>query len=83
MKTCIFHYLTLLANIGLILTVLFIVQETHGQERLLVALFLLPPVLSLIALRKGGDREERDLKKRIRKAELRKQLKDLEKFDKT
>ena len=80
-KGCIIHMLALIANIVLIAIALAIYTHNYSEQR---ALFLLiPPVLSIIAMRRGGDKEERQLKKRIRKAGLRKELKELSEFDKT
>ena len=81
-KTCFFYYLTVLANLLLIVFAIMAYSQTYGREAGLILLLLIPPVLSLLALRKGGDKEERQLKKRIRKATLRKELDDLKKFDK-
>lgn len=81
-KSCIFYYLTMLANIGLLIACVLIFSNTYGNDKF-VALFLaIPPLLSMIALRKGGDKEERSLKTRLRKAELRKALDDLKPYDK-
>ena len=44
-------------------------------------LILIPPLLSLQAIYKGDDREERALKTRVRKALLRKELNELKEFD--
>ncbi len=81
-KECLFLGLTKLMNIGLILMCIFVYSQTYGDQKYLILLLGLPPLFSLIALQKRGDKEERSLKTRIRKAELRKQLKDLEEFDK-
>ena len=82
-KGCFFYFLTVFANIALIVFAIMIYSQTYGREAGLVLLLLIPPVLSLLSLRKGGDKEERTLKKRIRKANLRKELDELKKFDKT
>ncbi|PCI56074.1 MAG: hypothetical protein COB36_04585 [Alphaproteobacteria bacterium] len=81
--SCIFYGLTILANIIMIIVTLFIVANSYGGEARMALILLIPPILSLLALRKGGDKEERALKSRIRKANLRKELDDLKKFDKT
>ncbi|PCJ97515.1 MAG: hypothetical protein COA45_09620 [Zetaproteobacteria bacterium] len=80
---CIFHCLTILVNVIMIVVILGIIANSYGNQAWLALIFLIPPVLSIIALRKGGDKEERALKARIRKAHLRKELEDLKKFDKT
>lgn len=79
--TCIFYIVTIIANIALIGLALFFASQAYGDEVYIAVLIAIPPILSLIAMKKCGDREERMLKKRIRKAELRKQLKALEEFD--
>lgn len=82
-KGCIIHMLALIANIIAIVVLVLIFSNTYGEEKNIALLFLIPPVLSVIAMRRGGDKEERQLKKRIRKAGLRKELKKLSEFDKT
>ena len=77
----ILRVLAYIANIGVILFALFILKEAYGPERFLALLLMVPPILSILALRKQGDKEERALKKRIRKAYLRKELKALSEFD--
>ncbi|MGH1375743.1 MAG: hypothetical protein ACRBCK_05265 [Alphaproteobacteria bacterium] len=77
------HVLTVLANVALIILAIFLFSEAYGAERYMALLLAVPPVLSLLAIRRGGDKEERLLKKRIRKAKLRQELKDLAEFDKT
>ncbi|MFP4097583.1 MAG: hypothetical protein ACLFP8_01460 [Alphaproteobacteria bacterium] len=79
--SCAVRILAYVANIAMIVFAAFIVKESYGDQQLLAMLFFIPPVLSIWALRKQGDREERDLKKRIRKAQLRKNLKSLSEFD--
>lgn len=81
--SCFFYCLTILANIIMIIVTLFIVANSYGGEARMALILLIPPVLSILALRKGGDKEERALKSRIRKANLRKELDNLKQFDKT
>ncbi len=78
---CIIGILAVTANIALIILALVLFNDAHGSDRIVAALLLLPPILSLIALRRGPDKEERKLKSRLRKANLRKELKELEEFD--
>lgn len=78
-----FPLLAILANIVLIIFVFILISTSYGGERFMALLFLLPPILSILAIRKGGDKEERGLKKRIRKALLRKELKEISEFDKS
>lgn len=75
--------LAMLANIALIIFIFILISTSYGSERFMALLLLLPPTLSILAIRKGGDKEERELKKRIRKANLRKELKELSEFDKS
>ena len=69
------------SNILLIIFATFIVDSAHGTDRFLALLLLIPAFSSLLVFRKQGDREERDLRTRIRKAYLRKELKELSEFD--
>ncbi len=78
---CMFYYVTLLANIGLIVAFLGLFVEGRGDERMLALLFTLPPLFALIVLINRPDKEERALKKRIKKAHLRKELAELKDFD--
>ncbi len=79
---CFLYIITLIANIGLILLALYISQHAYGSEKIFALTLAVPPVLSLIVIRSRGDKEERLLKKRIRKALLRKELDELKQFDK-
>jgi len=73
--------LAYIANIIVIVIACFALGNSYGNDSFLAMLLFVPPVLSIVALKKQGDREERDLKKRIRKAHLRKELKALGEFD--
>lgn len=67
------------ANTGMIVAAAFIFANAYRfDQRLLAALLFLPPVLSICALRNSPDKEERDLAKSVRKARLRRELKDLQ-----
>ena len=82
MKDTILHALAIIANIGMILFALFLFSQTYGYiEQLLVLILLVPPLLSLWVILRQGDGEERRLRKSLRKAQLRKELKSLEEFD--
>jgi len=81
-KSCIFYWLTLVANLMLIIFTFGLYLQSYSSNAALIFLLLIPPVLSIIALRKCGDKEERALKVRIRKAALRKELDELKAFDK-
>ena len=80
-KNCIFYGLTIFANYAVIVVLLFMASQVYGAEKWIALLFIIPPLLSVTALRKMGDRETRGLKKRIRKASLRKELAELKDFD--
>ena len=80
-KSCIFYYITLIANVILLGVCVTIYANTYGDQKYMALLLGLPPLLSIISLRKGGDKEERMLKKRIRKAKLRQELDGLKPFD--
>lgn len=72
-----------LANAVLIIGALILVLEARGMETYLAMLFLVPPVLSLIAIYNGPDIEERRLTRLLNKARMRKELEDLGKEDKS
>ncbi|MFN3701542.1 MAG: hypothetical protein ACK4VI_08500 [Alphaproteobacteria bacterium] len=71
------YYIAILANLVLMLVVFFLMVETRGSDIYLVALLLLPPVLAIYAIYRGGDIEERRLSKEVRKAKLRLELSKL------
>ncbi len=57
--------------------VLLIILNTRHSEFFIACLMLIPPILSLIALKEGPDKEERKLARQLRKACLRDELKKL------
>lgn len=69
-----------IANVGMIIAAAVIFFSIYGRgfEKMMAALLFLPPVLSILALCKGPDKEERELSEAVRKARLRKELKDLQ-----
>ncbi|MCB1783244.1 MAG: hypothetical protein KDI13_04555 [Alphaproteobacteria bacterium] len=73
-------YLTVLANLILIGFILWMFATSYNSDRVLALLFLVPPVLSLMAISRGPDLEERRLINQVRKAQLRKELKELAEF---
>ncbi len=75
----ILYVTTLLANAVLLLVLAALFFDAHGEESLLIALMAAVPVLSLVLLYKGPDREERRLRRQVNKARLRKELAELEK----
>ena len=81
MKQKIVFYAAMLSNVLLIICTIFIFSNTYGGEKFLALLFAIPPILSLMVIVRGPDAEERKLQKRLRKANLRKELKSLSEFD--
>ncbi len=81
MKQKIIYWAALLSNVCLLFFGASLFFESYGPERWLVALLFLPPVLSLVALWRGPDLEERKLRKRVKKAQLRQELNSLAAFD--
>jgi Co/Zn/Cd efflux system component len=68
-----------IANVGMIIAAAVIFFSIYSTtDKLLAALLFLPPLLSILALCKGPDKEERELDQAVRKARLRKELKDLQ-----
>lgn len=80
-KSCVFYYATLAANLVLIVVTIYFFAESYGPKKYFILLLAMPPVLSIMALRKSADREERALQARLRKAQLRKELDDLKPYD--
>jgi len=80
---CIFVPLTILVNIIMIGVVLFFVTQARGDEAYIILMFLIPSLLSITTIAKMGSKEDRKLKKRIKTALLRKELKELSEFDKS
>lgn len=74
--------LAVLANFIMLAFALYLMVFAYGNESRLALLLAAPPVLSLIALFNTGGIEERRMKTQLRKAQLRKQLKELEEFTK-
>lgn len=77
MREAIVYYFAILANAGMIVFALSLIFTAYGDDRVWGVMILVPPLLSLLALSCQGDLEERRLKKRLRKAQLKKQLDDL------
>ncbi len=75
--------LSWLANIGIVLVLFYVIVESRGGRDAGLALVLLSlPLVNMIALYNGPDREERKLAREVRKAELRRRLAELEGGDK-
>ena len=75
------YFSSLAANILANLAILFLLfTQTHNNvEFVIVSLFLLPPLLSIAAIFKLQDIEERRLEKKIRKIQLQQELENLKK----
>lgn len=71
-----------LANIGIILVLLYVVMQSHGRDSGIALVLLALPLVNMVALYNGPDREERKLAREVRKAELRRRLAELEAGDK-
>lgn len=80
MKEKIIFSAALVANLALIAFALILMTKGHGSDARMAWLFLIPSVLSILALISTDDLETRRLKKQVRKASLRKELKELEAF---
>lgn len=80
MKNKLIKYAAILANIAMIVFALFLFFKGRGGDSAMAILLILPPLFSLIALNIGPDLEERRLQTQVRKASLRKELKDLAEF---
>lgn len=76
----ILFFSAILTNLIMLGFALFIATFEHGSDARLALLLIVPPLLSIIALVQTGGIEERQLRKQVRKAALKKQLKDLEEF---
>ena len=74
-----FYYGALLLNVIQTGFAFFTFATGYGSDRLLALLLVLPPLLSIIALRCGPDLEERRLGRELNKARMRKELQDLSK----
>ena len=74
------RYIALAANALFLTGALILMGENrpYGIEYLYFFLLLAFPLLNIAALRSGPDREERQLRRQVNKAELKKRLKELE-----
>jgi hypothetical protein len=68
----------IIANALLIAGALFIASQAYGRDVYFALLLALPPLLSIIALMRGPDSEQRALESAVTKARLRRELADLE-----
>lgn len=75
------RYLTvaaIIANVLLIGAALFVMANAYGRDIMFAGLLAVPPLLSIIALLKGPDKEQRELERAVAKARLRAELTELE-----
>lgn len=77
----IIYFAALIMNIIQICLAVYLVLEGYGTEALLASFLIVPPVLSMLAIHFSPDFEERRLTRRLRKAQLRQQLAELEKSE--
>ena len=68
----------IIANVMLICAVGFIMTQAYGRDVMYALLLAVPPVLSIIALLRGPDAEQRKLESAVAKARLRRELAELE-----
>ena len=73
------YYAALMVNILLLLFAVYTFLTGYGNTRLFAALLIVPPILSVFALRMGPDLEERKLTRELNKARMRKELQNLKK----
>ncbi len=72
------YFAAILASIAQIgLAVYLFAESRGGSDSFLALLLLLPPAISLIALHFSPDFEERRLTRKLRKAQLRRELKEM------
>ncbi|MGB4056761.1 MAG: hypothetical protein WBK77_01615 [Alphaproteobacteria bacterium] len=72
------YYAALLINVVQLGFSVFLFVESYGRsDSLLAVLLILPPIISLMAIHFSPDFEERRLTRKLRKARLRRDLKEL------
>lgn len=67
-----------LANVVMLIAAGCLAANAYGNEVYAALLLAVPPLLSMIALYSGPDREERSLTRSVAKARLKKELEDYE-----
>lgn len=67
----------IIANVLLILGAAYIFLNAYGRDTYIALALAVPPLLSIIALLRGPDRELRRLQDDVAKARLRRELADL------
>ncbi len=73
----ILYILACIANLLMICGVFVIISNARSSEIPIALLMVFPPLLSILALRKGPDIEERRLGRQLSKAKMRDELKKL------
>ena len=66
-----------IVNIVMLIALIALLLEAYGEDQLYILLMFIPPILSLFALHKGPDLEERKLTKLLNKARMRDELQKL------
>lgn len=74
------YYTALLTNsLAVLALIYFMLNEAHGGgDFFIIAIAMLPPLFSLMAVYERPDWEQRKLERQVHKARLRKELKELE-----
>ena len=67
----------IIANLLMIAVIAFIASQAYGRDSYVALLFIIAPVLSIIALLRLPDAETRMLQQAVTKARLRRELADL------
>lgn len=75
----IIYFAALLVNIIQIGFAVFLFWQGYGRDAALALLLVIPPALSMLAIHFSPDHEERRLTRKLRKARLRQELRDIEK----
>lgn len=73
----IIYFAAIFANLAQMALAGYLVLESYGRDNLVAALLFLPPIISSVALHFSPDHEERRLTRKLRKAQLRKELEKL------
>lgn len=76
----IIFFTAIVANSVLLAFAAYLSMTAYGSDARFALILFFPPLLSLAALVQTGGIEERRLRKQVRKASLKKQIKELEEF---
>lgn len=71
--------IAIIANIMLLIGAGIILVNAYGRDTYIALLLAVPPALSIMALLRGPDNEQRKLESAVAKARLRRELAELEK----